>query len=326
MRLLVLLFVLLSIPATAQVLQLEQLNTRQITALDRNKTVVIIPGGILEEHGPYLPAYTDGYSDRYYADELARAIVARPGWTVLLYPQIPLGSQPANIIGGKAVFPGSYAVRTSTVRAVYMDLADDFGQQGFRWIFVLHNHLGPMNNLALDQAGDYFHDTYGGAMVHLLGLRPIADVIFEEQAKILTPEQLRENGLAVHADASEHSDVLFLHPEFVASDFRSAPTVAGETFPGLQKIAERADWPGYFGAPRFATAAQGARDHEVTLALLKQYALKIVDGFDYRSVPRHSDTSDLGVSAVPPNETAAEQRQQQWIAKHSGSAPPPPQK
>lgn len=42
-------------PATAEVLQFGSLNTREIQKLDRNKTVLIIPGGILEEHGPYLP-------------------------------------------------------------------------------------------------------------------------------------------------------------------------------------------------------------------------------------------------------------------------------
>jgi creatinine amidohydrolase/Fe(II)-dependent formamide hydrolase-like protein len=63
------------------------MNTRQIRSLDPQKTVVLIPGGILEEHGPYLPSYTDGYADEAYARELANAIVTRPGWTVVMFPQ-----------------------------------------------------------------------------------------------------------------------------------------------------------------------------------------------------------------------------------------------
>jgi hypothetical protein len=39
---------LLSGPAVAQVLSVAELNTEQIRALDRQKTVVILPGGILE--------------------------------------------------------------------------------------------------------------------------------------------------------------------------------------------------------------------------------------------------------------------------------------
>ena len=46
----------------AQVVRIAEMNTRQIRALNLQKTVVLIPGGILEEHGPYLPSYTDGYA------------------------------------------------------------------------------------------------------------------------------------------------------------------------------------------------------------------------------------------------------------------------
>ena len=46
--------------AAGQVLHVAEMNTGQIRELDRTKTVVLLTGGILEEHGPYLPAHTDG--------------------------------------------------------------------------------------------------------------------------------------------------------------------------------------------------------------------------------------------------------------------------
>jgi len=45
-----------------QIYQLGELNAEQVRLLDRATTVVLLPGGILEEHGPYLPTYTDGYA------------------------------------------------------------------------------------------------------------------------------------------------------------------------------------------------------------------------------------------------------------------------
>lgn len=48
-------------PIAAQILNVAELNTMQIRSLDRARTVVILPGGILEQHGPYLPSFTDGY-------------------------------------------------------------------------------------------------------------------------------------------------------------------------------------------------------------------------------------------------------------------------
>ena len=129
-------------PAFAQIYHVKEMNTEQIKALDREKTVVLLPVGILEEHGPYLPSFSDGYIAEQRTEDLANAIVERPGWKVLIFPLIPLGTSPANILGQKYVFPGSYTVRPSTLRAVFMDLATDLGEQGFRWNFVVQSHGG----------------------------------------------------------------------------------------------------------------------------------------------------------------------------------------
>ena len=53
-------YLLLASPAVAQILNLQELNTEDVRSLDRQRTVVVMPGGVLEEHGPYLPAFTDG--------------------------------------------------------------------------------------------------------------------------------------------------------------------------------------------------------------------------------------------------------------------------
>src|SRR5215471_17785280 len=129
--------------ASAQIYDMREVNTTDINRLDRQKTVIIIPGGILEEHGPYLPSYTDGYKNEYLARRVAEAIVARPGWSVLLFPQIPLGDGGANQIAKRQVFPGTYHIHFSTLRAVYMDLASEFGEAGFRTIFVISDHGAP---------------------------------------------------------------------------------------------------------------------------------------------------------------------------------------
>ena len=139
-------------PAFAQIYHVKEMNTEQIKALDREKTVVLLPGGILEEHGPYLPSFSDGYMAERRTEDLANAIVERPGWKVLIFPLIPLGTGPANTLGQKYVFPGSYTVRPSTLRAVFMDLATDLGEQGFRWIFVVHAH-GGADSKPLSQSG-----------------------------------------------------------------------------------------------------------------------------------------------------------------------------
>ena len=161
-------------PSTSRVLNEAELTTTQIAALDRAHTLVILEGGILEEHGPYLPSFSDGYQSDFLATKVADVAAARPGWTVLRFPSIPLGAMPANDIGGHYSFPGSYPVRMTTLRTVFMDLATDLGDAGFKWILVMNYHGGPSHNLALDDASRYFAETYGGRMLNVMGLVSVA--------------------------------------------------------------------------------------------------------------------------------------------------------
>jgi len=274
--------------ALGQVYNLGDLNTEQIRSLDHSKTAIIIPGGILEEHGPYLPAYADGIYAQAYSRELAHAIVARPGWTVLIFPEIPLGVGGANSLGGKDIFPGTYSVQMVTLRAVYMDLASMLGEQGFRWIFVVFMHDGPENHVALEQASDFFHDVYSGSLVHLYDLKPVHDCC-DVVKRSLTPEQLRENGFTVHGGIGEHSELLFLRPELVSPGIHNAPNVTANDFPDLVRVAHESGWPGYWGAPRYATAAIGAASFHAISEKMNSVALQILDGLDWRKLPRFSD-------------------------------------
>src|SRR5262249_19255661 len=154
----------------------------------------------------------------------------------------PLGHGGANALGLKYSFPGSYTVRASTLRAVYMDLATELGEQGFRWIFILDAHGGPQHGLVLNQASDYFHDTYGGTMVHLHGLVGVGTAEYAEKSA----NEKQEDGLGVHAGMEETSEILFLRPDLVKPEYRAAKTYRGEAFSDIIRIAQADDWLGYF--------------------------------------------------------------------------------
>ena len=309
--------------AQSQILHLAELNTEQIRALDRSKTVIVMPGGVLEEHGPYLPSYADGYWNERVAMDLAKAIAARPGWTAVIFPAIPLGVYGANVIGGKLSFPGTYGVKPATLRAVFMDLAWELGEQGFRWIFIVHGHGGIMHNSALDEAGDYFRDSYGGQMVHLLGLRAGPDVADSVVAATATSAQRAENGFTVHAGLIEQSTIMALRPDLVPASVANAPSVTGRDFADLMRIAAKPDWPGYFGAPRFANPELGRRIVEAEGGHYVDIALKILDGLDPREIPRTADQrtqNPLIVSvtrAAVARDSVEERRRQEWLARRA---------
>lgn len=314
------LFVLDVVSASAQVHRVAEMNTDQVHALDRQKTVVLLPGGILEQHGPFLPSFADGYLNERVTQALADAIVTRPGWQVLIFPTIPLGAGGANEIGGKFRFDGSYTVRATTLRAVFMDLATELGEGGFRNIFLVHFHGAPNHNRALDEAADYFNETYGGRMVHLAGLLPVNQSFAQAASRAGRAEEA-ENGIGVHADLVETSINLFLRPDLVAPEYVNARPFTGKSLSDLIPVAEGPNWPGYLGSPRHARADIGAAAVDLLTSAAADVALKILDGLDYLQIPRYGDVTrdDPGNATIDRRAAGDEQdnerRQTAWLNK-----------
>jgi creatinine amidohydrolase/Fe(II)-dependent formamide hydrolase-like protein len=306
-------------PAAARVFRLAEMNTDQIRALDRERTVILIPGGIMEEHGPYLPSYSDGYQNEKYTADLAAAIARRPGWTAVVFPAIPLGVSGANAAGGKFPFPGTYAVRPETLRAIFMDLGADFGEQGFRWIFLMHMHGAPEHNQALDEAGEYFRDTYGGRMINLTGLDTGSDPGVDAMKAIASKEALDEEGFGGHAGLLETSRVMALRPDLVPSTVAQAPSVTVRDLPEFSRLATRPEWPGYVGAPRYATPDLGRRITEADTGWNVKMASRLLDGeADERKIARAAalmQNPDVAKILGPSmqRDAAIAERQQEWI-------------
>ena len=307
--------------AGAQVVRLADLNTTQIRALDRTKTVVFLPGGMLEEHGPYLPAYTDGILSERLTDELARAAVAsKPGWTALVFPQMPAGASGSNELGGQFVFPGTYVVRPSTLRAMYMDLASELGEQGFQWIMVVHVHGAPLHIRSLDQAGDFFRDTYNGRMVNLWGLVPVLGG-WGKVLGGLSDAEKKEDGVSLHGGLDEHSLMLHLKPEFVAPGYKQAKAVTGQTMAESFSAARAADWPGYLGSPRLATAAIGKKIWDSFAAAAIEHMLAVLNGADPAQFQRYADLLEKNplyqqwIAATTARDEALEAKERAWLAR-----------
>ena len=270
----------------AQVLQIRDLNTRQICDLDRARTAIILPGGILEEHGPYLPAFTDGYLSQRMAADVAAAVAARlGGWKALVFPQIPLGAEPYNHLGARTSFPGSYPVRASTLRAVFMDFASELGDQGFRNIIVVHVHGADLQNRALDEASDYFREEYGGRMVHLWGLVPVVGA-WGKAMEPLPAAVKKEDGVSLHGGMDETSLILYLKPTLVGPDYKTAPIVTGATLDEAMAVTHR---PGYVGSPKLATRGLGETIWKALSASAIAPANKMLDGEDPAPIKRYGD-------------------------------------
>jgi creatinine amidohydrolase len=296
------------------IFDVREMATVDFERLDLARTAVLIPGGILEQHGPYLPAYTDGYTHEYIARGVAERIVARPGWTVLMFPSIPLGEGGANQIGGRHVFPGTFHIHFPAMRAMYMDLASELGEAGFRWTFVIDNHGARGHRRAIAQASQFFCDTYGGVMVNLCDLKSASRPL----ELGLTAEEKAENGFDVHGGMSETSRVLVTRPDLVRQGYKAAKAFSGRDWLELTTRGDTPGWPGYFGSPRLATAARGEAILRRFVEDAAGHALGLLDGADLKTIPR----TGPAVSAPRPDSDGREQhakailaQQRAWLAR-----------
>jgi hypothetical protein len=155
-------------------------------------------------------------------------------------------------------------------------------------------------------------------MVHLLGLMPADDVRGDDMSEA----ERQEDGFTVHAGASETSILLFLRPNLVSPGVHQSPPQTGRNWDDLVQLARAPGWPGYFGSPRLATAARGARIAGDEAKVYIEYAFKILDGSDERQIPRYSDLASKSAPNVAIDRDAIEReresqkRQQAWLQKH----------
>lgn len=312
----VVLLLLSQVPLFAQIHYATEMTTAQYRDLDRNKTVVVLTSGILEEHGPYLPAYTDGYIAERIVQDVADAVVAK-NWQVLVFPTIPLGAGGANELAARYPFPGSFTVRLATLRAVFMDLAYEIGDAGFRWIFVVSEHGAPNQNRALDQACEFFNETFaGGHMVVLRGLSMAASAQAQKELQNTLSDQARaEDASSGHAGIDETSLMLFMQRKLVDPGFKSAPAFTVRGF-DMSAVAKLDNWPGYFGSPRFSTATYGAGLYQLQSSQAVEQALKTLDG---TAPPPSRTTMTLRTidTAAMDRDAWIEKKQQEWLNKKS---------
>ncbi len=180
----------------------EELTSAEIGALDRDRTVVILPLGSVEQHGNHLPIGTD----TMLAEAVSRAAAAASGGTVVMPP--PWYGFSAHHMR----FPGSITLRAETLLALVEDVVASLVRHGFRRILIVNGHGG--NNGLIDVLASTLGNThYGKARIAALTYFTLArDAI----AKL---RKSKPGGMG-HACEFETSMVQHLRPELVKIEQR----------------------------------------------------------------------------------------------------------
>jgi creatinine amidohydrolase/Fe(II)-dependent formamide hydrolase-like protein len=305
-----------SAAAQGQIYYAKELNTEQYKKLDRAKTAVFLSTGILEEHGPYLPAYTDGYITEQVIRDVAAAVV-RKGWNALVFPIIPIGTDAVNEVPGIYPYPGSFVVRAYTFRAMFMDLASNIGDAGFRWIFVGNDHGAPTHNRMLEHVCAYFNEMYPGGRMTVLGgfgtgsSDPEIDKLSQDARALVSDVAWREEAGGGHADIEETGIMLFLRPNLVDPGYVNAP-------PNTWNMMTSDKWLGYLGSPRHSKAQYGALRMKVRSERAIKQVMGVLDGTAPKPAPiapTDFDKIDKAHRDIIARDEAIAKKQQEWLIR-----------
>lgn len=131
---------------------LERMTWPQIKEAFQETSVVVVPTGSTEQHGPHLPVGTDWMIAR----ELARRVGERAN--VIVTPILPFGYAKYH-----TVFPGTLALKEDTLRRALMDICEDLLKYGTTHILFVNGHGG--NTTALRQCGEWLRERCVPAVV-----------------------------------------------------------------------------------------------------------------------------------------------------------------
>lgn len=255
---------------------LPYLTWKQITELpDRENTVIVLPAGAIEQHGPHLPCSVDSV--------ISSGVI---GHALAKLPDDVRAFALAPITYGKSDehlhFPGTMTLTGPTLLATVTEIGESVYRAGFRKLVIANGHGGQPQ--VMEMAARELRLRHGDFIVipqHVSRLPNSSSKYISEQ----------EKKLAMHAGHSETALMLALAPETV----RMAHAVANfpPVFPSKLLSADgrpACAWTardfgpsGVIGDPHGATREQGL---DILDSLSSSWAQAITDVFRMQWVVR----------------------------------------
>ncbi len=238
--------------------ELAQLTWEEVADLDRPRTLVVLPVGAIEAHGPHLPLDTDVVIATAMARAGAQRLAAQHD--VVILPALTYTAA-----GFGAAFQGTLSIGGLTVTAVIVDLARNLFQHDFRLLAIANAHLDPEHLTSLTEAVK---------LGRAAGLLPI---VFPDLTRKPWAHRLGDEfkSGACHAGRFESSIVLSERPRSVRDRLRASlapnPESLSQAIQAGKKTFEEAGGPrAYFGDPAAATAGEGAQLVDTLGAILEE--------------------------------------------------------
>jgi creatinine amidohydrolase len=248
------------------------LNWKQVDALDRDKTLLVLPTGAIEQHGHHLPIAMDTLGANLL---LGRALQLVP-------PELPIYAL-ETVCYGKSNehigFPGTISMSASTYMGVLHDIGASIAAAGFKKLLFFNAHGG--NSALNDVMARDLRAEFGLRTFHMGA---------SAGAKIEgLSEQERKYGF--HANEFETALLLAATPELVDTDAYTVNYIAkieDESILSPEGGAVNFAWltrdiaeSGVLGDPRPATAENGEK---WIAACAKKAAAALIAAYEYENL------------------------------------------
>lgn len=224
------------------------LTWKQVDALPRETTLLVLPTAAIEQHGHHLPLATDTLINNLL---LGKALALVPA-------ELPIFALPAVCYGKSNEhlgFPGTLSVSAQTFLAVVRDLGASISAAGFKKVVLYNTHGGNtslVDVLARDLRAEY-------------GLRTFS--LFGSPGAAFEGVSTQERTYGFHAGEIETAYLLQATPELVHTEEYTSNYIARIDTPEVLKpegSAANFAWltrdiapSGVLGDPRPATAEHG---------------------------------------------------------------------
>jgi len=176
----------------------------------RDGAIVLLPIGIIEEHGPHMGLASDIYQT-YNWCKLTRRALDLKDIPALIAPPMYWG-----ISRFVSNYPGTFSVRAETMQALIFDIHASLHQWGFEYVFSFNAHGDSSHNQVFQETIRAVHEQLGMAAYHVVPRgTPVLDeayALFIDNAP--TTEAMRAH-LDTHAGAFETAQMRAYFPEDV---------------------------------------------------------------------------------------------------------------
>src|SRR6202046_3633025 len=226
------------------------LNWKQVDALSRESTLLVLPTAAIEQHGHHLPLATDTLINHLL---LGHALDKLPAeLPIFALPPVHYGKSNEHI-----GFPGTLSLSATTFMAVLRDLGASISKAGFQKLVLYNTHGG--NTSLIDVMARDLRAEFG---LRTFALHGSGGICFEG----LDPQ---ERAYGFHAGEVETAFLLASVPELVDKNAYTVNYIADVEKPELLRpenapavfawLTRDIASSGVMGDPRPATAENGQR-------------------------------------------------------------------